>query len=444
MSQNSKKKTAIDRREFLLRSLASGGALGLRSFLLGLPISFLTRRSIAAAGPANYLIYSTQSMGCPVNNNAPGTYESNLPYMYHPSAFATPATFNLGTNVVKGAAPWATLQTELLNRMQFIYHDTLTNSHNEGEKVMQMQGSLKGSQGNGEELIPSAIAQLTSGALGTFGKDPIVIADTNSKISSNSVPLQILPPNSIKNLFSNNAAGAALTMKSFRDSAVDELYRDLKTNGNLAQRKFLDNHVQSAQQSRNLASALSNSLSAINGNTYNDQALTAAALLAAGITPSVVLSFGFGQDNHLQSNPDFEVTQTNESILALNALYTQLKALGIHDKTTFCLQNVFGRTFGPKSPAQGRDHYGAGSVAVMFGPNIKPGITGGLEPINSQFGAKSTGINSTTGKSSSPDIPVNETLASVGKTLMYACGIAETDISRVFDTKGKIIRSVVS
>lgn len=428
-----KKPNDSSRRAFLQKGLAAAGTLGLRSMLLGLPPAFITSRAMAAT-KSTYLIYSCNGQGCPVNPNVPGSY---LAGVTHPGSFATPASFTLGGKTVQGAAPWGNLPQALRDRLQFIHHDTQTNAHSEAENVLKVQGALKATTGSGSEMLPSAIAQLNQATLGTMQASPILMGAINSNLTFNSVPQPLIAPGSLTSLFPA-AAGTATSLLNFRDRAIDSLYRDLKSNGTSAQKKFLDDHALSSKQARSMASEFQNTLSGLGVSGLQDQMVGAAALIAAKVTPTIVVSLRFGSDNHSQSGA--EEPATIESAAALAFLWDRLNALGVADQTTFFLQNVFGRTLHGSS-AGGRSHHGAHTVGVMFGPNVKGGVTGELQ-MSGTVG-RSSAINSTTGLAAGADIPTNETLASTAKTLMKACGIDETEINRRV-TLGKVLRSAVA
>lgn len=432
----SEKKSAMSRRDFLAGSLAAAGSIGFRSMLLGLPSAFLSQRAMAA-GNATYLVYSCYSEGCPLNANVPGSY---IPGITHPGSFANPTTFTLGSSTVQAAAPWANLSVDLRNRMQFIHHDTQTNSHSEAENVLKGQGAIKSSTGSGQEMLPSAIAQMNQAALGTMATAPIVLGNISSNFTFDSVPQPLLAPGSIASIFPTPNASTS-SLQRFRDQAVDGLYKDLRSNGTPAQRKYMDDHVLSSTQSRSLATEFQSTLSGLGASPQRDQLIAAAALIAAKVTPSIIVRLRFGGDNHSESGT--EEAETIASCSDIQFFYDRLTSMGLASQTTFCIQNVFGRSLvgDTQLPVGGRGHHGGHSVAVMFGPNVKAGVTGSVK-MTSSFNGFSQPINSTTGTSTNADIPTTETLASTAKTLMKACGIDETRIDQRV-TLGKILRSAV-
>ena len=157
----------MTRRDLLLNTLTAAGGIGLRSLLLGLPPSFIANRVMANTTNPNFLIYLCSDAGEPVNANCPGSYQ---PGVLHPSAYQNPVQFSLGNYNTQAAAPWANLPAALRNRMQFIHHNTHTNGHGENEQVMKVQGALRSLSGTGEEMLPTAIAEMTAAGLGTMNK----------------------------------------------------------------------------------------------------------------------------------------------------------------------------------------------------------------------------------------------------------------------------------
>ena len=99
-----------NRRTFIEHCFLSGGAIGLRSWILGLPPIFLTERVLANNTKVKNLIFSTDRSGSPVNTNAPHSYKNKL--FEHPKeselgdlakSLATGRSFKLGKNIVVAA-----------------------------------------------------------------------------------------------------------------------------------------------------------------------------------------------------------------------------------------------------------------------------------------------------------------------------------------------------
>ena len=73
-----------------------------------------------------------------------------------------------------------------------------------------------------------------------------------------------------------------------------------------------------------------------------------------------------------------------------------------------------------KKGTAGRDHNRGHHVTVLMGNSLAPGVIGGIEPAGNDYNARS--IDSVTGAPGG-DIPFEETLGSMGKTLGVALGI---------------------
>ena len=423
-----------NRRKFLSQTLLGTSAIGVKSLLLGLPQSFLLNGAFAQSQNATFLVFATSDEGEAVNPNTPGSYISGV---MHPTRFRTPVSMSLGNIRTEAAAPWASLPQDLLNRMQFIHHNTQTNSHSELQNVMKVQGDLKTSAGNGQEMLPSAIAQMMAPKLNTLSNTPIVLRSPGAPITFNGTPQPVISADAIKSLFSSSNNTSLSAVQKFREQALDSIYSDLKQNGTKAQLKFLDDHANSSEQARNLASEFRTTMANLGSNGAQSQLLASAALFAAGITPVTVIKLGFGGDSHNggTASDNREANLLEENTGALAVFWDRLKSLGIADKTTLCIQSHMGRTLRQDN---WRGHWGLHNVAVAFGPNVRAGVSGGLDP-NSH---RSTAINSTTGQSGG-DISFTETLGATAKTLMKMCGADEAEINtRV--SKGKIIRSAIA
>src|SRR5438045_4188982 len=87
-------------------------------------------------------------------------------------------------------------------------------------------------------------------------------------------------------------------LRSVRDTTIDKLNTLAKSDGTGAQKAFLDAMALSQTQVRKLADQLSTTLSSITSDNVQGQALAAAALFAANVTPVVTVRIAFGGDNH--------------------------------------------------------------------------------------------------------------------------------------------------
>jgi uncharacterized protein (DUF1501 family) len=222
---------------------------------------------------------------------------------------------------------------------------------------------------------------------------------------------------------------------------VDEMYRELKSNGTPAQKRFFDSYVKSRSESRVVGDNLGTLLSDVSGDSLNDIIISVVAVVASQTSPVSVFGIPFGGDNHGDSNLDQEVAQTTSGVAAIGQLWDRLTSLGMQDRVTFAQLNVFGRTL-RRNRGGGRDHNRNHSVLVTFGPNVMPGVSGGIKTTTNSFGGEALGINSRDGSVTNPDITANDTLAAVGRTVMALCGVDEPRISARIPA-GKVIRSVV-
>ena len=78
----------------------------------------------------------------------------------------------------------------------------------------------------------------------------------------------------------------------------------------------------------------------IKDDSVTGQALAAAALISANVTPVVTMHIPFGGDNHNDSDLQAEADQT-VSVAGIQALMTQLSSMSLSDKVTFATLNVW-------------------------------------------------------------------------------------------------------
>lgn len=421
----------ISRRDLILAAAYGSGGLGLRSLLTGIPIHFLTNRSMAAT-TGKYLVYCARRSGDPVNCNVPGTY---VPDYAHSNEFKTPVDIRLGTQTYKAAPAWNTLSNEIKASANFFHLRTTTNSHNELESVMKIFGAIEPIEGRAAEMLPSVISHELSQQLGTQLPHPIALKGILSYKGKNQ---KVYSPQNIKSLFPSNQTAQLSDARLFRDRQIDSIYKDVKTSGTPAQKRFLDDYVISGQKARDLGNQLAQELATVTGNSQADQMRTAAALLALKVTPSVIVGLDFGGDNHSDGGLTDETARHKSGIADINLLFETLKSYGIHDKTVFAMCNVFGRTPWTNSTG-GRDHHGRQSVMFSFGPSIKPGVIGDIK-IGDRNRYEAQAINSQTGGIANPDIDAEKTLHSAAKSLIAATGITETQVNKIV-TGGKVVKS---
>ena len=400
-----------------------------------------------------YLIMSHQRGGDPANANVPGTYparnnDSNDPLsgIQHPTTaeydraagFETPSTFTLGNQTVKAAQPWSTLPADLRERFAFWHHPTYNSAHTDFDNTMRINGAIKGPDGTGTDQIDSLIAQETYASLNCVTRAPISLGGTAIEFAGTSVP--IIRPRDIQSLFASSINDLEL-MVNMRDRFIDQTYQQIKDNGTPAQKNFLDDYAISREAAKNVGDNLANLL-----NGSSDPARIAVALIQLNVSPLITVGLGFGGDNHRDGDLINEVDSTSDNAIPfINTLWNELKRANLQDSVVFSSLNVFGRTL-VRNNDEGRDHNSEHHAMMAFGPNIKGGVVGGLEPYQrrrNQGDFKATAINSQTGGSANPDIPHEETFVSVGKTLAKAVGVSDEQIEKRFDG-GRIITGALT
>lgn len=444
-----------NRRETLLSGLFGAGSLGLKAIATGLPAWFLANPrkasaqdmtcAITATDKMQFLVVSASSGGDAHSCNCPGTYGSAT--MIHPQqAEMAPTSFMLGTTMTTAAAPWAALAPAVLARTNFFHHVTGGLVHGDHPKVMRLLGRTASG-----EMWPSIYAKHLAKCLGTVQAEPVSVGTGGNSLEAIAFQGRTLPnvtPLQLKQLLTGSRTDPLVTLRTLRDTTLDQLNAQFKTGGTPEQIRFLDAMASSQRQVRQLATSLATTLNAITVNSVQGQALAAAALIAAKVTPVVTLHIPFGADNH--TDPDlydewFDHTDHDGSkrgVPGIQAVMDALAALSLTDNVTFATMNVFGRDLSGTAKVTargGRDHFGNHSVMVMIGKNVKPGITGGAVALNGNvFGASD--IASATGASvaSGGDIPRLDTHVSAAKTLGVALGIDSALLKPDFTDNGMV------
>jgi hypothetical protein len=449
------------RREALLTALFGTGMIGLRALATGLPAWFLLNPRSATAqslqctiqSQANlqYLVVSTSSFGDPINCNCPGTYENAN--AVHPQQAEVAATqITLGGATYGAALPWAPtaaggqLDPAVLARTSFFHHTTGTTVHGDQPKVMKLLGSV--SQG---DMLVSSLARQLAPCLNTVQSDPVAVGasgNASELLSSGGRMLPSISPLQLKQLLAGSTS-PLVTMRTLRDTALDQLNQLAKSDGNPIQQQFLDALATSQTQVRELASQLATTLNSITANDVKGQSLAAAALFAANVTPVVTIHIPFGGDNHSDQNLQAEADQTVSGVTGIQTLMTSLASLSLTDKVTFATMNVFGRNLNGISKVTsraGRDHYGNHCVQVMIGKNVVPGVIGGITP-DSSGALVAAGISSATGAaSSSGDISADDTHLAAARTLGAALGIPASVMNGDFISSagGKVVPAALT
>jgi hypothetical protein len=421
------------------------GYVGLRALATGLPAWYLlnprsaTAQSLSCAinATANlqYLVVSTSSMGDPINCNCPGTYE--VSDTFHPLQSEVagpdpnkPPQVTLGTKSYGAALPWTStaaggqLSASVLQRISFFHHTTGTTVHGDQPKVMKLLGSVA----NGEMLI-SAFAKHLAPCFGTVQAEPVAVGANGNASEFVSYTGRLLPavsPMQLKQLLTPSTSNILVSLRSIRDSALDELNALAKSDGTGVQQAFLDALANTQTQVRDLAMQLGSTLSSIKDNGVQSQGLAASALIAAKVTPVVTMHIPFGGDNHSDQDLKAEADQTVSGVTGIQQLMTALANNNLTDNVTFATLNVFGRNLNGISKVTsraGRDHYGNHCVTVMIGKNVAPGVIGGITP-DSTGAYVAAGISSASGAAStSGDISADNTHVAAARSLAAALGI---------------------
>jgi hypothetical protein len=431
----------ITRRQGIKTTLFGAGLVGLRALATGLPARFLLnpRQALAdnpaptcgAKDKAQYIILNTSGGGDPINASVPGTYEDPLiAHSLDPAMAPTPLIIRGQTHTA--AAPWATLPQGVLDRTCFWHLMTNTPVHPKEPDVLKLMGATYAG-----EMLPSLLARELAPCLGTIQSQPISVGATSPAegLSYGGAALPIIPALALKATLTNTP-GPLTNLQPLRDQTLNQLY-DLYRNGaNPAQRAYIDSLVTSQQQVRNINQDLLSALGSIKDNSAASQVLAAVTLIQMNVTPLIAIHIPFGGDNHRDVGLAAETAQTVSGVATIAALMQQLAAAGLSDKVTFMSLNVFGRTLGPGN-TDGRQHNENHQVSVTIGKPFLGGVIGGVAPAQKDYGALP--IDSKTGKGSvTGDIPMVSTLASFGRTMLAAVGVAPAVITSDV-TSGTII-----
>jgi hypothetical protein len=464
----------LKRRDALLTGLFGTGYIGLRALATGLPAWFLLNPRKADAqslqcaiqnqATMQYLLVSANFNGDPINCNCPGTYATGgtaaASMAIHPTQEEVSATtVSLGGVSYGASLPWADpsvvigaskgqLKTATLARTSFFHHLTASTVHGDQPKVMKLMGKT-----SGNEMLVSAYAKHLAPCFNTVQPEPIAVgAGRNGAelVSFSGRTLPAIAPTQLKQLLTGSKTDPLVKLRSVRDTTIDKLNTLAKSDGTGAQKAFLDAMALSQTQVRKLADQLSTTLSSITSDNVQGQALAAAALFAANVTPVVTMRIAFGGDNHTDSNLQAEADQHVSGIAGIQQVMDALAGLSLSDKVTFATLNVFGRNLNSIAKAEaraGRDHYGNHAVMVMIGKNVKPSVIGGLTTPASGNALQASSIDSATGAASaSGDIPAAQTHVAAARTLGIALGIPSAVIAGDFITSagGKVVNAALN
>ena len=445
----------INRRNALTAGLLGVGFAGLRAAATGLPAWFLANPRSASAqdmacaltnlAKAQFLVVSASSAGDAISCNAPGTYDADA--IIHPAqAEFVKTSITLGSQTVNGAQIWSTLTPAVLNRTNFFHHITSGLVHGDHPKVMRLFGNTTGG-----EMWPSIYAKHLFKCLGTVQAEPVAVGTSGNaleQISFSGRTLSTVSPTQLKQLLTGSKTDPVVALRKLRDTTLDSLNALFKKDGTKEQVAFLDAMAASQGQVRELATSLATTLNSITDDGVAGQALAAAALIAAKVTPVVTLHIPFGADNHTDADLYDEWFQHTDhdgsktGVPGIQAVQDALASLTLTDSVTFATMNVFGRDLSGTAKVNsraGRDHFGNHAVMVMIGKNVNAGVTGGTTLISDTvYGASD--IDSATGaaKASGGDIARADTHTAAAKTLGVALGIDASSLTADFVDNGTI------
>jgi len=434
----------LTRRGLLGAFATFGGGLILRSLATGIPAKILLDPLSARAEDlpsGRMLILSCSSSGDPVNANVPGTY--GFSDLYHsPDATMAETAMKLGSTSTSAAKPWAQLPQNILDRTCFFHHATFTPVHGEMRRVQRMMDETEKN-----DMLVSLLARELAPRLGTVQSDPVSLgANGGELLSSGGRVLANVGPISVRKAL-GGVDGPLKDLTALRDKSIDKVYALYKEHGTPSQRTLLDAWVRSRDEVRGISTALVSRLDAIDGNDQANQVRTAAVLAAMNITPVITMRLDFGGDNHTDANLTREAQRHVTAIGQLKMLMEELDLLRsqslLKQDVLVGTLNVFGRTL-KKKGTKGRDHNKSHHVTVLMGSGVKGGIVGGVELNKSGSEYQAQAIDSASGAGgSSGDIPFEETLSAMGKTLGVAMGISPERMEQILPG-GKVVQSVIA
>jgi hypothetical protein len=302
-------------------------------------------------------------------------------------------------------------------------------------------------------MMVSAYAKHLAGCFGTIQQEPISVGAGGNATELVSFAGRTLPsvsPTTLKSLLGGSTNNPLVKLRTLRDASLNELVALAKQDATGVQMQFLDEFANTQTQVRNLSATLGSLLSSISTDDIKGQALAAAALIAANVTPVVAVRIPFGGDNHSDNNLQAEADQHVSGCAGIQQVISALSSngLALTDKVTFATWNVFGRNLDGISKVtqqQGRDHYGNHCVGVMIGKNVAPGVVGGVTLQGSALVAAD--IASSTGAATpGGDIPAADTHIAYARTLGVALGIPSDQVNGdlISAAGGKVVNAALS
>jgi hypothetical protein len=430
MSRDAKRSTkargAISRRALLAGGAGATASLLLRGLATGLPPAFLAAPRVARAQAQvspQTLILATSSRGDPVNVNCPGSYVDGA--QNNPLLAASQMV--LGGVRSRAAEPWVGLPGGLRRRLAFFHLSTRSAAHPEYASTLTFHGSVKNEQGNGAEMFPSMLADLSAARIGTHQSEPVPLS--NEVLTVQGQPIQGLRPSELKALFVQQMDRLE-DLRALRDQALDTVHATVRQPETSSARDFIDRYVQSRDQSRALGNQLGELLARLPTNpeepdTLTDRIVAAVALARLRVAPVITLNIPFGGDNHRDADLSVEAEETRTGVEGIATLWRELGDAGLRDDVSFAMLNVFGREL-TRNNGGGRNHNRHHGVMVAFGAGVRAGVYGGVDR-----DGRARAVDHASGEArEGGSIPAEETLESAGKSLALALGHDRDTIER--------------
>lgn len=272
-----------------------GGSLLARSIATGIPAHILANPLEATAQDmpsGKFLILNSRNDGDPINCNVPGTY-GHSDIVRSAAATMAETPMQLGSVSTTGAAVWAGLPQDVLDKSVFFHHATYTPVHGELGRVQTLMESTEQN-----DMLVSILCRELAPILGTVQADPVSLGAGGSELlRSAGRTIGNVAPLSVRDAL-GGVDGNLKNLTDLRDGTIDELYALYRERGSSAQRTLLDAWARSRDEVRNVSAALVSRLDALESNDQNDQVRCAAILAAMKITPVVTVNIDFGADNH--------------------------------------------------------------------------------------------------------------------------------------------------
>jgi Protein of unknown function (DUF1501) len=294
--------------------------------------------------------------------------------------------------------------------------------------------------------LPSWLSRELAPAMGTVRVQPISLSGSATEaIYYQGAPQALLTPTTLSSVLSSpsNGLGSADLVK-LRDQGLDALLAFARSQGQTAQRSFIDRYATSTAQLRTLQDRLLASLATIKNNSPDSQIQAAIILFQMRVTPVVVVNVGFGGDNHGDPGLAGEIAGHQTGVATLAKMTQTLATAGMTDQVTFAMTNVFGRTMIASQSTNGRQHNPGHHVSLIIGPRVRGSVIGGVG--QSMAGKEYTAlpIDSATGRAAaSGDVAFSATFGAMGKTLGAAVGLPQGNL----DTNvlaGAVIRTAIA